>query len=48
MGEIRPIDIKNRTDWFYNDIADLKDSDARLLKIDKKSHKKHWYLKHWI
>ena len=24
---------------FYNDIIDLKDFDARLLKIDKKSYK---------
>ena len=32
-------DIKNRTYHFYNDIIDLKDFDARLLKIDKKSYK---------
>ena len=39
MGEIKQIDIKNRTYYFYNDIIDLKDFDARLLKIDKKSYK---------
>ena len=39
MGEIKRIDIKNRTYYFYNDIIDLKDFDARLLKIDKKSYK---------
>ena len=39
MGEIKQIDIKNRTQYFYNDIIDLKDFDARLLKIDKKSYK---------
>ena len=39
MGETKQIDIKNRTYYFYNDIIDLKDFDARLLKIDKKSYK---------
>ena len=36
MGKIRQINIKNRTYYFYNDQINLKDSDARLLKIDKK------------
>ena len=35
MGETKQINIKNRT-YFYNDQIDLKDFDARLLKIDKK------------
>ena len=39
MGEIRQINIKNRTYDFYNDIIDIKNFDARLLKIDKKSYK---------
>ena len=39
MGVVRQIDIKNRTYYFYNDIFDLKNFDARLLKIDKKSYK---------
>ena len=39
MGKIRQINIKNRTYYFYNDIIDLKDFDASLLKIDKKSYK---------
>ena len=39
MGTIKQIDIKNRTHYFYNDMIDLKDFDARLLKIDKKSYK---------
>ena len=39
MGEVKQIDIKNRTYYFYNDIIDLKKFDARLLKIDKKSCK---------
>ena len=39
MGVIKQIDIKNRTYYFYNYIISLKDFDARLLKIDKKSYK---------
>ena len=39
MGEIKQVNIKNRTYYFYNDIIDLKNFDARLLKIDKKSYK---------
>ena len=39
MGVVKQIDIKNRTYYFYNDIIDLIDFDARLLKIDKKSYK---------
>ena len=39
MGEVKQINIKNRPCYFYNDIIDLKNFDARLLKIDKKSYK---------
>ena len=39
MREIKQVNIKNRTYYFYNDIIDLKNFDARLLKIDKKSYK---------
>ena len=39
MGVVKQIDIKSRTYYFYNDIIDLKNVDARLLKIDKKSYK---------
>ena len=38
MGETKEINIKNRTYYFYNDQIDLKDFDARLLKIDKKDY----------
>ena len=36
MGKIKPVNIKNRTYYFYNDQINLKDFDARLLKVDKK------------
>ena len=39
MGTVKQINIKNRTYYFYNDIIDLKNFDARSLKIDKKSYK---------
>ena len=39
MGETKQINIKNRTCYFYNDIIDLKNFNAKLLKIDKKSYK---------
>ena len=38
MGEIKQINIKNRTYYFYNDQINLKDFDARLLKVDKKDY----------
>ena len=39
MEATKQIDIKNQTYYFYNDIIDLKNFDARLLKIDNKSYK---------
>ena len=39
MGTIKQIDIKNRTDYFYNNMINIKKFDARLLKIDKRSYK---------
>ena len=39
MGEVKQINIKHRSYYFYNDIIDLKNVDARLLKIDKKLYK---------
>ena len=39
MGEVKQVNFKNQTYYFYNDIIDLKNFDARLLKIDKQSYK---------
>ena len=39
MGEVKQINIKNRTHYFYNDIINPKEFDSNLLKIDKKSYK---------
>ena len=38
MGRTKQINIKNRTYYFYN-IINLENFDARLLKIEKKSYK---------
>ena len=39
MEEVKQIEIKNRTYYFYNDMINLKDFESNLLKIEKKSHK---------
>ena len=39
METVKPINIENRTYCFYNDIIDLENFKANLLKIDKKSYK---------
>ena len=38
MGEVKQINMKNRTYYFYN-VIDINNFEARLLKIDKKSYK---------
>ena len=39
MGNIKQINIINRTHHFFNDMINIKDFDSNLLKIDKKSYK---------
>ena len=39
MGEIKQINIKNQTYYFYNNRIDLKYFGKWLLKIDKKDYK---------
>ena len=39
MGEVKQINIKNRTYYFYNDIIDRKHFEPNLLKIDKNLYK---------
>ena len=38
MGEIKQINIKNRSYCFYNDQIGLEDFDPKLLKVDKKDY----------
>ena len=39
MGNIKQINIKKRTYYFFNDIMNIKVFDSSLLEIDKKSYK---------
>ena len=39
MGNIKQINIKNHTYYFFNDMINIKDFDSSLIKIDKMSHK---------
>ena len=39
MGNIKEINIKNQTYYFFKDMINIKDFDPILLKIDKKSYK---------
>ena len=39
MWKVKQINIKNRTCYFYNDMINVKNFEANLLKIDKKSCK---------
>ena len=38
-GKSQTNNIKNQTYYFYNDQINLKDFDARLLKVNKKDYK---------
>ena len=37
MGELKEINIKNRTYYFYNDIINLYEFDGSKIKVDKKN-----------
>ena len=37
MGNIKEINIENRTYYFFNDMINIEDFDLSLLKIEKRS-----------
>ena len=37
MGEIKQINIKNRTYYFYNDVINLDEYDGSKIKVEKKN-----------
>ena len=39
MGNIKQINIKNRTYYFFDDMINIKDFDPNLQKIDKKLYR---------
>ena len=48
MAIIKQMNIKNRTYYFYNDLIKLFEFDPNMLKLDKKTFKRHKYLLYWI
>ena len=39
MRNIKQINIKNLTCYFFNDMINIRDFDSNLIKIDKKYYK---------
>ena len=39
MAITKQMNIKNRTDYFYNDLIKIFDFDPNMLKLDKKTFK---------
>ena len=39
MGQVKELNIKNQTYYFFNDMTDIKNFQSNLLKIDKKPYK---------
>ena len=48
MGNLKQINIKNRTHYFFNDMINIEGFDSRFLKTDKKIIQKYCYLLQWI
>ena len=38
MSEVKELNIKNRTYYYFNDITDIKDFQSNVLKINKKQY----------
>ena len=38
MGQVKEINIKNQTYYFFDDMINIKNFHSKLLKLDKKSH----------
>ena len=39
MGEVKKLNIKNQSYYFFDDMIDIRNFHSKLSKIDKKSHK---------
>ena len=39
MEQVKELNIKNQTNYFFDDMIGIKNFHSNLLKIDKKSHK---------
>ena len=40
---LKEVNIKNKTYYFYNDLINIKDFDARMLKLEKNTINESWY-----
>ena len=47
-NEVKDVDLKNQTYYFFNDMINIRKSDANNTKIDEHSYKKYSYLLYWI
>ena len=43
MGNIKQINIKNCTYYFFNEIINIKNFDSSLIKIEKRKRKNYYY-----
>ena len=43
MGEVKALNIKNQTYYFYNDMINIQNFHSNLLKIDKKTMQRLGY-----
>ena len=39
MGKVKELNIKNQTNYYFNEIINIKDFHSNLLRIDKKQYK---------
>ena len=39
MGEVKELNIKNRTYYYFDDMIDIRKSESNLLKINKMSYR---------
>ena len=46
-GNIKQINIKNRTYYFFNDMINIKDFDSSLINTEKVLQK-YWHLQYWL
>ena len=48
MGNIKQVNVKNWTYYFYKDIIKIKNLDSNFSKTDKKCYKNITKILHWI
>ena len=39
MGEVKALNIKNQTHYFFNDMINIQNFQSNILKMDKKRYK---------